>query len=32
MSARKKLESSRLSDEERTALEDKYMNLINTNV
>lgn len=32
MSARKKLESSRLSDEERTALEDKYMNLINTKV
>lgn len=30
MSARKKLESSKLSDEERTALEDKYMNLINT--
>ena len=32
MAARKKLESSKLSDEERTALEDKYINLINSQV
>ena len=29
MAAKKKLESSRLSDEERTALEDKYIKLLN---
>ena len=29
MSAKKKLETSKLSDEERSALEDKYMKLIN---
>jgi hypothetical protein len=30
MATRRKLESSKLSDEERTTLEDKYIDLINT--